>query len=531
MEPLAEEVNALIQQEEKDGQPAGRLQYQLRPGKGSFLTSHLSAISRVYGEHGNEVLQHLSRNPLAAIPIILRRLKQKDQEWREVRRGLRPRWKDITTLNQSGSLDVKCYFYKREVEKTFGQDLLFEELKKARVYLRKPRLLSPAVASIAPTISAIHSCPTACLVQPHLKISIPSGECHRDAYLLLSEHITKIARNNTDRERASRIWVEFIVPFFGNPFRWYQKELRDISSGGVRADRSSCIVRYAPGQSVRTLYGDGEILQLREGRGEIGMRYAIRFAFGIGMVRPSAIVHAILGTNNTGTRYVRHGGYMDILEGLPTVPPEGVPILKEGCHMFSGTNKIYVFFRLYCLLIKILAELREASKKKPMEKVSKPGLGSLAPATVKPNNYFNSIMKILTGVVRNKVTDYETKCRAVMGDRTYLCAALPKLVEKCSDAFLKVAKEDLCLPLFDFSQLRHMDPVLIRTQCLSITNDAQCRIQYHPDESSIYFSYLSAHDELLTSIPDDMYETEDKKRSSGGDERENYTSKRQKIKV
>ena len=128
-----------------------------------------------------------------------------------------------------------------------------------------------------------------------------------------------------------------------------------------------------------------------------------------------------------------------------------------------------------------------------------------------------------------------------------------------------MTKEDLVLPLYDFSQLKHMvgyfyfmtfsistisivihtyfilfqDPVLIRTQCLSVTGDAHCQIQYHPDKCAIFFSYLPGSDELLTSLPDDIasssYETIEGKRTaserSGADRNQQPSSKRLKLKV
>jgi hypothetical protein len=47
-----------------------------------------SVIERVYGEQsGTQVCDLLRKSPAVAIPIILPRLEQKDQEWREVRGG------------------------------------------------------------------------------------------------------------------------------------------------------------------------------------------------------------------------------------------------------------------------------------------------------------------------------------------------------------------------------------------------------------------------------------------------------------
>ena len=44
----------------------------------------LAAITRIYGDHGAEILELLRKNPCKTIPVILRRLRQKDLEWRVV---------------------------------------------------------------------------------------------------------------------------------------------------------------------------------------------------------------------------------------------------------------------------------------------------------------------------------------------------------------------------------------------------------------------------------------------------------------
>jgi paired amphipathic helix protein Sin3a len=43
-----------------------------------------------------QVLELLRKNPAGAIPVILRRLKQKDLEWRKARQDLNKSWKDVS---------------------------------------------------------------------------------------------------------------------------------------------------------------------------------------------------------------------------------------------------------------------------------------------------------------------------------------------------------------------------------------------------------------------------------------------------
>jgi paired amphipathic helix protein Sin3a len=131
IEPMAEEATRLRETEEKDGQPIGRLQYQLRPR--TLNTTHINSIARVYGDLGDEVLQHLARNPLVVLPIVYQRLRQKDSEWRAAKNEMMDRWNVVVNANYEGSLDVKCYFSRKEVERCFS----VEQLRQVSVQERK----------------------------------------------------------------------------------------------------------------------------------------------------------------------------------------------------------------------------------------------------------------------------------------------------------------------------------------------------------------------------------------------------------
>jgi paired amphipathic helix protein Sin3a len=124
VEPYAEEVTNLRENEEKDGQPIGRLQYQL---KSRALNSiHINAIGRVYGDIGDEVIEHLAQNPLSVLPIVYRRLRQKDAEWRKQKNDLTEIWRAAYDANYEGSMDYLCYFNRRELERSFASEQLRE---------------------------------------------------------------------------------------------------------------------------------------------------------------------------------------------------------------------------------------------------------------------------------------------------------------------------------------------------------------------------------------------------------------------
>lgn len=125
VEPLADEVSQLRETEEKDGQPIGRMHFKLRSRQ--LNGSQINAIARLYHDDGDEVLQHLVRNPVAVLPIVFKRMRQKDAEWRKVKTELTKKWKAVNEANYEGSLDTRCWFDRKELEG------LFEDKKMVKV--------------------------------------------------------------------------------------------------------------------------------------------------------------------------------------------------------------------------------------------------------------------------------------------------------------------------------------------------------------------------------------------------------------
>lgn len=46
---------------------------------------HLRCVERIYGEQGPDIRDLMLKNPAVAIPVVMTRLRQKDDEWRKVR--------------------------------------------------------------------------------------------------------------------------------------------------------------------------------------------------------------------------------------------------------------------------------------------------------------------------------------------------------------------------------------------------------------------------------------------------------------
>ena len=90
LEPLAKRISEMDPEEARN--------FKLPDGLGDGLskTIYKRVIKKVYDkERGMEVIDSLHEHPAVAVPIVLKRLKQKDEEWRRNQVGT---WTDSCLL-------------------------------------------------------------------------------------------------------------------------------------------------------------------------------------------------------------------------------------------------------------------------------------------------------------------------------------------------------------------------------------------------------------------------------------------------
>jgi hypothetical protein len=255
------------------------LQFQFVLDRKSFTVIHLHAISRVYGESGPQMLKLLYKNPTKAIPIVLKRLRQKDREWRGARQLLQVRWKELAFLNYNKSLDHRsltwrtidkratstrtllaeikdraankgresleaCLARREKAKEEYGS--FYETTMQSALRCRQSRVLLPSVEEekghererdehqdplfqVDPTMPF----PTDSVFTPHLSLTYGdndndsynkgnggSSSCSWafcDAYRILSFALER-GNNNVspaDKERCNRLLRDFVGPLFG----------------------------------------------------------------------------------------------------------------------------------------------------------------------------------------------------------------------------------------------------------------------------------------------------------------------------
>jgi paired amphipathic helix protein Sin3a len=81
---------------------------------------NLRCIERLYSDHGLDVLDLLKKNAYLALPVILTRLKQKQEEWARCRTEFNKVWADIYTKNYHRSLDHRSFYFKQQDSKNLS---------------------------------------------------------------------------------------------------------------------------------------------------------------------------------------------------------------------------------------------------------------------------------------------------------------------------------------------------------------------------------------------------------------------------
>ena len=126
LEPIADEIATLRKLVDND-RAAPRFSFQL--DKRQLGTVHLNAITRLYGDHAAEILELLRKNPAGTIPVVLKRLKQKDLEWRKARQELNKQWKEVVERNYEKSFDHRSFYFRQQDKRAYTAKVLIAEIK------------------------------------------------------------------------------------------------------------------------------------------------------------------------------------------------------------------------------------------------------------------------------------------------------------------------------------------------------------------------------------------------------------------
>ncbi|KAL3526003.1 hypothetical protein ACH5RR_014375 [Cinchona calisaya] len=169
-----------------------------------FTALNLRCIERLYGDHGLDVMDILRKSPCLALPVVLTRLKQKQEEWTKCRSDFNKVWAEIYSKNHYKSLDHRSFYFKQQDSKNLSTKSLVAEIKEVKEKRQKEDdvLLSIAAGSRHP-------------IAPNLEFEYADTEIHEDLYKLIKYSCEEVCSTKEQANKVMRLWTIFLEAMLG----------------------------------------------------------------------------------------------------------------------------------------------------------------------------------------------------------------------------------------------------------------------------------------------------------------------------
>nr|XP_034838721.1 paired amphipathic helix protein Sin3a isoform X4 [Maniola hyperantus] len=388
---------------------------------GHSPTIHQRALRRIYGDKvAVDIIAGLKKNPVVAVPVVLRRLKAKEEEWREAQKGFNKQWREQNEKYYLKSLDHQGINFKQNDLKALRSKCLFNEVESAYA-ARRP----------GPHLVADYGLRTR-----HEAIKIV-----RDAAELLIHHARRqTGIQKAEKRRIKQLLRHFLPDLFAHPRQPLSDDERDeeekeeaTSPGSPSADQpaddkgsvkqekqESSESDNASDKSSRNNKNDKENKPKNNNNTD-------------SKESANSIKRSSSNEDSVSIKLEARSD-QDLEEDFRDHPPNEA--------RFVCTDSWYLFLRLHAILCQRLGAARRAALALARaEACDKQRPASVAAALrLKPNNlpadasspaeYYNALLELVKGVLDGNVeaNAYEDAAREMLGIKAYPAYTLDKLV-------------------------------------------------------------------------------------------------------
>uniref|UniRef100_A0A8C1ZV82 SIN3 transcription regulator family member Aa n=1 Tax=Cyprinus carpio TaxID=7962 RepID=A0A8C1ZV82_CYPCA len=156
---------------------------------------HRKAIQRIYGDKALDIIDGLKKNPAVSVPIVLKRLKLKEEEWREAQRGFNKIWREQNEKYYLKSLDHQGINFKQNDTKVLRSKTLLNEIES---------IFDERQEQASEDNSAFPS-------GPQLTLTYEDRQILEDAAALIIHHVKRQSSiNKEDKYKIKQIIYHFI---------------------------------------------------------------------------------------------------------------------------------------------------------------------------------------------------------------------------------------------------------------------------------------------------------------------------------
>uniref|UniRef100_A0A7S0TBW7 Histone deacetylase interacting domain-containing protein n=1 Tax=Pseudo-nitzschia delicatissima TaxID=44447 RepID=A0A7S0TBW7_9STRA len=525
LEPFAEEMAQLSgdnsRMEENDsktvterkGLGGKRFRYTFDPNILGVI--HRNSITRIYGDAGPQMLKLLKTNPSVAIPVVVRRLRQKDVEFRAARDRLNRHWREMAQANYYKSLDNRGLTFRATDKRAISNRTFLNDIKDraanngnestSALQARLEKAKEEHGSFFERTMSKSHDFlrkldlsklpkPDRRLFTPDMSLMYENSACIRkDAYRILAFALERGSISPTDKERCHRLWTEFLGPWFDLNLNWMLEPavaFQESTTAKLRLPRVVSKDDNSMNEEDDTPDEDSEINASRivteemnpnnegvdtplnvdhhplpagttvstiygEGRiiacREEDHMYVVKLPFGTASVRPSAVLCSVLDAEKSA--YTTHRMFDDHTK-----------LERSSDKLIIGTQSLYLFFRLHQILCRRIAIARrlafEVNDNSSLQTLVEPipGLKGAAAGKRRYESFLSLIYALLDGGTGSSSEGgkFEDRVRTLLGHASYELATMDKVISHILKNIQNMANDDTMWSLVQLFR-RHID--------------------------------------------------------------------------
>uniref|UniRef100_A0A3P8QUV9 Paired amphipathic helix protein Sin3b n=1 Tax=Astatotilapia calliptera TaxID=8154 RepID=A0A3P8QUV9_ASTCA len=166
------------------------------------------AVYRIYGDKAPEIIEGLKRSPATAVPVVLKRLKAKEEEWREAQQGFNKIWREQYEKAYLKSLDHQGVNFKQNDMKALRSKSLLNEIESIYDERQEQSTEEGGVGQQSRNGSASSS-------EPHMVFTYEDKQILEDAASLIIYHVKRQPTiHKDDKDHIKRIIQHFVPDLF-----------------------------------------------------------------------------------------------------------------------------------------------------------------------------------------------------------------------------------------------------------------------------------------------------------------------------
>lgn len=207
---------------------------------GTSATIHQRAIRRIYGDKAPELIDGLKKNPAVAVGIVLRRLKMKEEEWREAQKSFNKIWREQNERFYLKSLDHQGISFKANDIKFLRSKNLLNEIETIFEERHDASEDHAHASGVGENGNSIVS-------GPHMTLDYKDKCMIEEACNLIIHHIKRqTSIHKEDKTKIKQLMKHFIPDLFATPRgELSDDELEDLDSSldardGSKSGKEKC---------------------------------------------------------------------------------------------------------------------------------------------------------------------------------------------------------------------------------------------------------------------------------------------------